>query len=129
MTTQFRISGKQHAQLKQHLLPEDGKEAVAIVLCGSRRNEDTNILLARKLVLVPHEECSVREWDCITWPTAQLNQALHEAMQKNWSIVKIHSHPNGFPQFSKTDDASDRELFPSIHGWLPEAVRECDYAA
>jgi hypothetical protein len=36
------------------------------------------------------------------------------------AILKIHSHPGDFPHFSHVDDQSDRELFPSLHGWTDD---------
>jgi hypothetical protein len=33
------------------------------------------------------------------------------------ALLKIHSHPGGFAEFSETDEESDRALFPSVYGW------------
>ncbi|MCW3110417.1 MAG: ThiF family adenylyltransferase, partial [Segetibacter sp.] len=33
------------------------------------------------------------------------------------AILKIHSHPGGYSQFSETDDFSDSEFFTSVFGW------------
>jgi len=42
-------------------------------------------------------------------------------MQKGFAILKIHSHPGGYPRFSSVDDAADAALFPSVHGWVDGA--------
>ena len=39
---------------------------------------------------------------------------LVDAAAKGMALVKIHSHPTGFPSFSRTDDDSDRELFDRV---------------
>jgi len=35
--------------------------------------------------------------------------------------LKVHSHPNSFPQFSEIDDKSDREFFNSVFSWTDSA--------
>lgn len=118
MITKLRMSGKQYDQLRKHLLPIDGKEAVALALCGERAGSETHCLTVRKVILIPHDECTVRDWDRITWLTTRLHEALEEAMKFNLSLLKIHSHPKGYPQFSDTDDFSDKDLFSCVYGWL-----------
>jgi hypothetical protein len=44
---------------------------------------------------------------------------LAEAAAKDWAIVKIHGH-RSYEDFSKWDDESDGELFPSIYGWVSD---------
>ena len=46
MRTNFalRITEPHHAQLKGHLFPGDGKEAVALLLCGRRKGQERHVL-------------------------------------------------------------------------------------
>lgn len=39
-------------------------------------------------------------------------------MNKDLIILKIHSHPNGHPEFSEVDDKSDASLCAAVSGWL-----------
>lgn len=118
MKYQLRISGDIYSKLQQHLFPGDGKEAVAVVLCGRHERDGLSILLTHELLLVPHDEC-VREVDRVSWKTDVLLPFLEKASnpRKNMAILKIHSHPGGYPFFSEVDDKSDSELFSSIFGW------------
>jgi hypothetical protein len=116
MQYQLRLSGEQHKSLQQHLFPGDGKEAVGVALCGRFENDGLSILLAHKLVLIPHEEC-YREEDFIRWQTDRIVPLLEEAEKYDMAILKIHSHPGGYDRFSKVDDQSDHELFSSVFGW------------
>lgn len=116
MQYQLRISGKHYNNLKQHLLPGDGKEAVAFALCGRHENEDFSILLIHKLLLLRYTECE-RAVDSIKWKTEQIIPFLEEAAKSKMAVLKIHSHPGGFSQFSEIDDLSDNELFKSVFGW------------
>lgn len=118
MQNQFKISGYHYKELRAHLFPGDGKEAIAIALCGragyGKKNE---IMLVHRLLLIPHDEC-VRDHDRIEWPTERVTDLLMEAMQKDMAVVKVHSHPGGYPQFSGIDDVSDSEFFSSVYGWV-----------
>ncbi len=113
----LRLTGQQHADLRQHLFPGDGKEAVAVALCGRTASLGSEILLVHKLDLVPHEACKRRR-DRINWPPTHVERFFREASANDLAIVKVHSHPDGFGGFSSTDDDSDRKLFESVYGWV-----------
>jgi hypothetical protein len=116
MQNQLRISGKHYKQLQQHLFPSDGKEAVAVALCGRYERDGISILLTHKLELIPHNECE-REGDYVHWKTDRIIPFLEEVERKNLALLKIHCHPGGYPRFSDMDDQSDAELFPSVFSW------------
>lgn len=111
------MTERQHQDLRAHLFPGDGLEAVSLLLCGRRAGERDR-LSVRELLHIPHDECRRAE-DRVTWPTARLLEVLVRAGQRGWSVMKIHSHAS-LKDFSKLDDASDRELFPSLHAWLED---------
>ncbi len=118
MRTSLNLTANQQAQLKAHLFPGDGKEAVAIALCGRCAGTDHHRLLVHQIVPIPYEYCSQRAPDFVTWSTEILIPLLGTASKYSMGIVKIHSHPEDFPQHSDTDDEADRRLFPSIYGWM-----------
>ena len=51
------VSGKHHEELRRHLFPGDGNEAVAFALCGRIRRPDRESLLVREIVPVAHALC------------------------------------------------------------------------
>lgn len=112
----MKLSGYQHAALQSHLL-QDANEAAAIVLCGRCVTDSQTILIGQKVVPIPLEACVVRHPDFLHWRTDAVEAAFEEAVSKGLSVLKIHSHPGGYADFSRTDDASDKELFPSLYGW------------
>ena len=116
MQYELRVSGKHFQKLQQHLFPGDGKEAVAIVLCGRHEKNDISVLLTHKIELIPHNECK-RYIDNVLWKTERIVHLIEFAANKNMAILKIHSNPGGYPKFSEIDDNSDCELFQSIFGW------------
>ncbi|NVN97364.1 ThiF family adenylyltransferase [Candidatus Nomurabacteria bacterium] len=116
MQYQLRFSGKHFQTIQQHLFPGDGKEAVAVVLCGRFEKNGLSILLTHKVELIPHKEC-IRDNDKILWKTDRIIHLIETAEKHKMAILKIHSHPNSYPYFSKIDDVSDSELFKSVFGW------------
>ncbi|MCG7566605.1 ThiF family adenylyltransferase [Pseudoalteromonas sp. CnMc7-15] len=118
MNVELKISSPTLAELNNHLFPGDGKEAVAFILCGSHVTSKRTILLAHKVIPIPFEDCVLREKDRVVWKTTALQHILNEAENNNWAVIKVHSHPEGYDEFSKFDDTSDAELFPSIYNWL-----------
>lgn len=118
MKTKLRLSGSQWHQLRAHLFPDDGCEAVAIALCGRLSGADSHVLVVHEIIPIAYAECSERTPVRVSWPTSSLVPHLGRAIDKNFAVVKIHSHPGGYQSFSETDDVSDEELFRSVYGWF-----------
>ncbi len=117
MRIKLRLSQKDHIALREHLLPGDGLEAVAVALCGRCRSQSNHCLTVCSIVPIPYDECKERTPDRVTWSTQRLVPLLEEAGRRDLAILKIHSHPGGYPQFSSVDDESDTDLFNSVFGW------------
>lgn len=118
----LRMTGKQHALLSAHLFPGDGCEAAAVALCGRQVGDRGVTLLVHSINLIPHQRCSVREPDRLVWPTELITPMLEAAAAKDMAVVKFHSHPGGFGDFSQQDDRSDSELFASVYGWTDSGL-------
>ena len=116
------LSGLQHEHLKDFLFPGDGNEAVAILLCGRRDGDRRHRLLVREVHGVPYDLCFERTPDRVTWPPDYTAQILERAAELDLSVVKVHSHPAGYPKFSHTDDESDARLLPMVKGWVEAQV-------
>ena len=112
----LRMSGRQKEQLTTHLFPGDGLEAVALILCGRRHGHDRHCLSAMEIVPVPYDQCE-RAQDRVTWRTEILSPLLERAATDGFAVVKVHSHPGGFEQFSRYDDESDFEFFRTTADW------------
>ena len=111
----------QRAAIRAHLFPGDGKEAVALLLCGRRSGTDRHVFTVRRIVAVPYNVCDRRP-NRITWPTEFVDELLKETYCKQQAIIKIHSHPFEYRQFSSTDDQSDRVLYSSITSLLADEL-------
>jgi len=117
--TSLRISGVHYDTLKKHLFPGDGLEAVAFAICGRHREEGKEILSVRRIVPVPHNTCKRAKYQ-VAWPTDILAQFLDEARRYGLGVIKFHSHPETFDEFSDTDDESDLKTFSSVFSWLED---------
>lgn len=117
MRYQLNISGFHYDQIRSHLYPGDGLEAVAVALCGRLVNDEVHKLVVNEVILIPHLECH-RTPDYVSWKSERLTCLLEKAMKHNYAVLKIHSHPGGYEQFSSIDDDSDQKLFSSVFGWF-----------
>ncbi|HZY36189.1 MAG TPA: ThiF family adenylyltransferase [Mucilaginibacter sp.] len=117
MELQLKIAGSHYRQLKQHLFSGDGRESIAVALCGRYRDDLHDFLLVHDLTMIPDEACLSREYNLLSWPTERIAPYFEKIGRSNLAILKIHSHPGGYDRFSGTDDRSDNEFFTSVFGW------------
>lgn len=117
-TVTLAFTGDQHTHLKQFLFPGDGKEAVALLLCGRRDGDRRYRLTVREIHEIPYDHCTKRTTVLVQWSPDYIDNILERAAAECLSVVKVHSHPNGYAAFSSLDDASDAELLPMIKGWV-----------
>ncbi|MCK9815883.1 ThiF family adenylyltransferase [Pseudomonas sp. MAFF 302046] len=108
------LTAEIYTALREYLFPGDGKEAAAILIC-TRTPGSAFKLLSKELILVPYEECAVRQPHAITWPGDYLEQAIDQALPQKRSIILVHSHPGGLFQFSQVDDDSDSSTMVSLY--------------
>lgn len=113
----LRLTGHQHAALKAHLFPGDGNEAVAVALCGRRKGDRSHVLCVHEIHPISYEDCPERRPDRVTWSTLSVVPFLERASKEGLALLKVHSHPGGYEQFSPIDDKSDADFFASAHGW------------
>lgn len=112
-TSNLTIPATLYKQLRRHLYPGDGLEAAAILVCARTPGPRTR-LLARDLLLVPHDACQQRGADLLTWPGRLIEDAIDRAEADNLSLMLVHSHPGGFFGFSEQDNRSDRATMSAI---------------
>ena len=119
----FKITDKMCQELKNHLHCGDGLEALAFIVCGRLNHDDDNYLLAHEVFLMPYEKCE-RDVNYVSWKTEHIEHLL-EKVEKDFAIVKIHSHFVANSDFSELDDVSDKSFFEAVYGWsntdLPHA--------
>lgn len=112
------FSGDQYEHLKSFLFSGDNKEAAALLLCGRRDGDRRYRLTVREIHGIPYEHCTKRTATLVTWSPDYVDGILERAANEELSVIKVHSHPNGYAAFSQTDDDGDRRLLPMIRGWV-----------
>lgn len=122
MEVSLTLTDAQLETLAAALYRGDGLEAGAIALCGRHEHDGRHRLIVNRVVPVPEDQYLRRDADLLTWKTTFLTRLLLEAQKKGLAILKVHSHPSGYPHFSPTDDKADTTLFPSVFGWLDDGL-------
>lgn len=116
-----RVAGVHASRLRALLFPGDGREAVAVALCGRHLSDRAEILTIHDVIAVPDDQYVERGEDRVTWTTDFLAPILERADREGLSVLKVHSHPSGYAAFSATDDRADSALFESVYGWVENA--------
>ncbi len=116
------MAGADHLRLSEHLFPGDGKEAAAILAC-TRVHSGQLKLLVREVALVPHVDC-VRTPVRITWPAEVLDAWQERSEDEGFSLILVHSHPNGYFGFSSMDDEADQLVMPYLFPYGREGAGE-----
>lgn len=122
MQLTLRFSGKHHSELHRHLFPGDGLEAAAIVLCGRQNAGSRQILTAQRVLPIPHEKCMERTPERLRWETRLIDDVLGFVAKDKVAVLKVHSHPAGYRQFSSFDDSADRRLFPTLYALADDGL-------
>lgn len=112
------ISGRHRDRLRRHLFPGDGKEAVALALCGFAKGPRGIQLLVHDVLEVPYSVCRLRTPQTVAWSVESVLPALSRAMRSKLTVVKFHSHPGGHAEFSLYDDRSDVTFFTGVDNVL-----------
>ncbi len=118
MKYSLSLNNEQHQKLKNHLLI-DHLESVALILCHQSKSTSQIKLIASEIILISHSLCK-RTKANITWPVEKYFTPLQiERMDKEkLSLMTIHSHPNGYNNFSNLDNNNDNILFRSVNNWF-----------
>lgn len=101
----------------------DGREALAVLLCGQHRSGRSLRLLARHLVL-PADDCfDLRSAGGVRCSRAFDDQVLALADREALTIITLHSHMHrGRPVFSSVDDSAEEARAMAIRGLLGDRV-------
>ena len=121
--TVLRMTAEQHTFLRRLLFRDDGCESVALALCGTRLGAVRHIYSIHEILGIPPEACSLRSPTAVRWPVELGMDLFAKAVKRKMAILKIHSHPTGFDQFSKIDDESDATLLGSLSHWGDHPMR------
>lgn len=115
MKITLRMTGLQHGNIKKHVMAEDGREAGSLLFCKPVFRENETILLVKKILHIPYDKCSQRTPTALSWPTKNILMPQYEMLERQGlSLIMLHSHPNGYPDFSYTDNQNDLSILSRL---------------
>ena len=116
------MAGDLYKRLLSHVHPGDNVEAAAILFCHSGRGRQGFRLVANECVTIPPSECPYRSTSRVSWNFGKFfpPEKIEEIDKRGLSIVTVHSHPDGYADFSHVDDETDRSLFRSVCNWFDD---------
>lgn len=99
-----------------------GCEGAAYILCGVSRTSDEVRFLGRRVLPVEPEHYLVREPDALSIDSGSYVSAAKQAAAAGEAIIFVHSHPDGYADFSPQDDREDPKLHTFLADYAPHAV-------
>lgn len=115
MGVKLRLTGLQHAEIKEHVIAPDGNEAGSLLFCEPVFRDGETILLLKQIEHVPYEACLKRTPVFLSWPTEHFLMRQYEYIEnKGLSVIMLHSHPTGHDNFSAIDDDNDLKILPRL---------------
>ena len=103
-----------HTGLLEHLR-RTSDERAAFLLCRKSVSEREIRLLVRQVIPVLEEHVASSSNSQMAIKAAAYVPLLKRADDERLSLVFVHSHPPGFPEFSKQDDHEEQHLFRTIY--------------
>ena len=105
----------------QRIVYADPKlEGAAYLLCGLSDTGSERRLLAREVIPVEPSDYLRREADRLSIGSDSYVRVAKRARSAGDSVVFVHSHPAGFPDFSSQDDHEDATLHKFLSVRVPD---------
>lgn len=106
------LQERHYTELKDHLLSGDSNEHVAFIICGRSLVDGVEErLLSREVVTLADDKLISSDPTKVAWDNQHFIEVLKKTESKNFSVVVVHNHPEGFDYFSEIDDKGEKELF------------------
>ncbi|MDE0119101.1 MAG: ThiF family adenylyltransferase [Bdellovibrionales bacterium] len=122
MDTSFILKESTYKELKKHLYPGSNLEFAAIMFCHYGQGKAGFRLIVKDLILIPADKCNEQTSNYLSWAFSEYMtpEKIEQIDKEGLSVFTIHSHPNGYDRFSKTDDKNDKEMFHAINHWFDD---------
>lgn len=113
----FTVQEEHHREIRELVLPADGKEGAAYMLWGQSAigcdpwDRDTRQRFTSYAVRpIPPEDQISASHQHVTWSTESFVRLLREAKAEGLVAGIVHSHPGGGAHFSSQDDRNEADL-------------------
>lgn len=109
-------------RLNQLVFDVPGAEGAAFLLCGESVSKKTTKLVVHAVVSIDAQDYLVREPYHLSIASHALTRVAKLAKYENLSVIFVHSHPGGIPEFSDQDDREEAKLLPFLQARVPGRV-------
>lgn len=116
------ISENHFNQLKRLVFDVPDTEGAGFLLCGEAITEHTTKLVVHAVIPINQKDYLVRDRYRLSISSHALTRVTKLAKYENLSIIFVHSHPRGIPEFSQQDDGEEAKLLPFFQARVPGRV-------
>jgi molybdopterin/thiamine biosynthesis adenylyltransferase/proteasome lid subunit RPN8/RPN11 len=116
------ISEEYFHELQRVVFSDPGAEGAAYLLCGLSDTGEEKRLLIREVVPVEPQHYLRRDSNRLSIASESYVRIAKRAKLSGNSVVFVHSHPDGIPDFSVQDDREDEALHTFLSDRAPDGV-------
>ena len=121
MTYSLTVLEEDYEKLNAAIFSTPNHEGAAYLLCNCGKTAGETRFLAREIIPVEDRRYLVREPYRLSLDSASYAGVAKRARETNASIVFVHSHPDGLPEFSTQDDHEEPKLHEFFKRRVPDA--------
>lgn len=122
MSFSITIAEPHYAELNDAIFSEEGLEGAAYLLCGRSDTPSETRFLVREVVPVADEHYLAREPLRLSIASPSFATVAKRAAALGASLLFVHSHPTGVPDFSEQDDREEPKLMEFFSGRIPKVA-------
>jgi len=122
MTHSISFLEQQYEALLAIIFAKPEVEGAAYVLCGRSSTDEEERLLVREIIPVREDHYLRRTNVRLSICSDSYVPVAKRARELKQSILFVHSHPNGLPEFSLQDDDEESRLIDFFYSRAPEGM-------
>ncbi|HEV7165186.1 MAG TPA: ThiF family adenylyltransferase [Gammaproteobacteria bacterium] len=121
-TTRIAITERDFNALRNLIFDTPGVEGAAFLLCGQADANLATKLIVHAVIPVASEDYALRERYRLSITSRALMRVAKLANYERLSVIFVHSHPGGYPDFSEQDDREEEKLMPFLQARVPNRI-------
>jgi molybdopterin/thiamine biosynthesis adenylyltransferase/proteasome lid subunit RPN8/RPN11 len=119
MSYSLTILEGHYGTLDQSVFSCSGLEGAAYLLCGRSVTANETRMLVREVIPVSNEHYLIRGPNRLSIDSMSYSAVAKRARDTDASIIFVHGHPKGLPNFSEQDDREEPKLLEFLSRRVP----------
>lgn len=116
------ILEEDYNKLTDIIFSRPGIEGAAYLLCGTSKTKKEYRFLVREVIPIQEDDYIVRKPESLSISSESFVRIAKKASINNGSVFFVHSHPDGYDNFSSQDNIEEEKLHKFWANRLPKSI-------